>query len=125
MPSLADRLAADVHTYFDIILPISGGNGLSQDDPIILDLDTRGLIPALEHACLYYLACFRRQPLQLMRIEFFNHEDRVLEYFEARFAPDEPIETYWFDITRPWSSEGAHVLVMGNPWLPTDKEKAD
>ncbi len=116
------QLVNQVQAHFNIFLPVSGGMGNSESEPIVLDIDNANLIAPLQHAVLHYLFLFRDHEWEWRGSEMTEKPNQVLEKVVAVYT-DEPAYTYsyFFDITRPWRSNSKPMTISGNPYFPNSK----
>ncbi len=84
--------------YFDVDLPISGGNGQSIDDPIIIDVEKNGV--KIEYQIIDLIHTIGGKSWTLERQELKPLGDRMIDILSIVLEDDpDHYRNYYFDIT--------------------------
>ena len=84
---------------FDLDLPISGGQGQSVEDPIVIDLEKDGV--ALEYKIIQLIHELGGKKYKIERQELINQGNRQIDKISV-ILDDEPygVRNFYFDITK-------------------------
>ncbi len=86
---------------FGIDFPISGGNGNSRDNPIVIHKQDPNDHTSIEYGILRYLGIGRRIKWKLIKQSLIEYEGRKLDQLKIETISEvtTQIENYYFDIT--------------------------
>ena len=86
---------------FNIDFPIKGGDGLSIENPIIIERTEMNDYVEVEYVYLKYYAIYKNIIWQQVEQNLLNHKDRKIDRFKMLIPLEDKAEfiTFYFDIT--------------------------
>jgi hypothetical protein len=90
----------DILEHTGVEVPISGGMGQSEDDPIVIDDTDASRSAHWEHQVVGFIARMRGVGYTFERSELFTKGNRTLERFKVSWEGDEDnYHNFYFDVT--------------------------
>lgn len=91
-----------IKKFFDVDLPISGGDGQSIDDPIIIYCD--GNPAPMEYRIIGYIQELGNKAWSVGKQELIKQEGKSIDKVSIVLEDDpENYHNYYFDITQPFN----------------------
>ena len=90
---------------FNIDFPIKGGDGLSIENPIIIEKTEMNDYAEVEYVYLKYYAIYKNIIWHQVEQNILNHKDRKIDRFKMHIPLEDKAEfiTFYFDITECFS----------------------